>query len=99
VFRSLLKTAVVLVLFFGSTIGLLGGVSLVEKSFAASDSGEFFSSNRNAKRCLFRANEFHDSKSRSFLKTKNMFTVRLTVGQTSEGFGASQATAYKARLM
>jgi HAE1 family hydrophobic/amphiphilic exporter-1 len=33
--------AVVLVLFFGSTIGLLGGGSLVENSFAASDSGEF----------------------------------------------------------
>jgi hypothetical protein len=58
-----------------------------------------FSANRNAKRCFW-TNQFHDTKkSRSFLNTEEYVLSQTTiVGQATGGFGASQATAYKAEI-
>jgi hypothetical protein len=58
---------------------------------------ESFSANRNAKRC-FLQNQFHDTqKAEAFLNTEEYVLSQTTiVGQATGGFGASQATAYKA---
>ncbi|KFF19326.1 efflux RND transporter permease subunit [Flavobacterium hydatis] len=92
------KTVIlVLMLFFGSIFGLspfIGG-----EFFAASDSGEFLVQIEMPKDASLEQTNFMTQKAEAFLKGEEYVHSQITtVGQTSEGFGASQATAYKAEI-
>jgi len=90
---------VVLVLFFGSTIGLMGGGFIGGEFFAASDSGEFLVQIEMPKDASLEQTNFMTQKAENFLKKEEyVFSQITTIGQTSEGLGASQATAYKSEI-
>ena len=90
---------VVLVLFFGSIISLLGGGYIGGEFFAASDSGEFLVQIEMPKDASLEQTNFMTQKAEAFLKKEAyVFSQITTVGQTSEGLGASQATAYKSEI-
>ncbi|AWG20591.1 acriflavin resistance protein [Flavobacterium faecale] len=90
---------VVLVLFFSSTMGLVGGGFIGGEFFAASDSGEFLVQIELPKDASLEQTNFMTQKAEAFLKTQEYVHSQITtVGQTSEGMGASQATAYKAEI-
>ena len=91
--------AIVLVLFFGSTIGLLGGGFIGGEFFASSDSGEFLVQIEMPKDTSLEQTNFMTQRAEAFLKAEPYVKTQITmVGQTSEGMGASQATAYKAEI-
>ncbi|TXI64031.1 MAG: efflux RND transporter permease subunit, partial [Flavobacterium sp.] len=91
--------AVVLVLFFGSTIGLMGGGFIGGEFFAASDSGEFLVQIEMPKDASLEQTNFMTQKAEAFLKKEPFVHSQITtIGQTSEGLGASQATAYKSEI-
>lgn len=90
---------VVLVLFFSSTVGLLGGGFIGGEFFAASDSGEFLVQIELPKDASLEQTNFMTQKAEAYLKSQKYVHSQITtVGQTSEGLGASQATAYKAEI-
>ena len=95
-----IKTILVVVfLFFASTIGLLGGGFIGGEFFASSDSGEFLVQIEMPKDASLEQSNFMSQKAEAFLKNeKYVANLITTVGQTSEGFGAAQATAYKAEI-
>jgi multidrug efflux pump subunit AcrB len=92
------KTIVlVLILFFGSIFGL--GSFIGGEFFASSDSGEFLVQIEMPKDASLEQTNFMTQKAEAFLKGEEYVHSQITtVGQTSEGFGASQATAYKAEI-
>lgn len=90
--------AVVLVLFFSSVAlvptGFIGG-----EFFAASDSGEFLVQIEMPKDASLEQTNFMTQKAEEFLKKEAFVHSQITtVGQTSEGLGAQQATAYKSEI-
>lgn len=90
---------VVLILFFASTIGLLGGGFIGGEFFASSDSGEFLVQIEMPKDASLEQTNFMTQKAEAYLKKQEYVKSQITtVGQTSEGMGASQATAYKAEI-
>ncbi|MBC5840712.1 efflux RND transporter permease subunit [Flavobacterium sp. F-380] len=90
---------VVVVLFFSSTIGLVGGGFIGGEFFAASDSGEFLVQIELPKDASLEQTNFMTQKAEAFLKTQEYVLSQITtVGQTSEGMGGTQATAYKAEI-
>tara|TARA_R110002126_G_scaffold64378_4_gene164891 strand:- start:278 stop:3448 length:3171 start_codon:yes stop_codon:yes gene_type:complete len=90
---------VVVVLFFSSTIGLVGGGFIGGEFFAASDSGEFLVQIELPKDASLEQTNFMTQKAEAFLKTQEYVHSQITtVGQTSEGMGGTQATAYKAEI-
>jgi HAE1 family hydrophobic/amphiphilic exporter-1 len=90
--------AVVLVIFF-SAIALLPAGFIGGEFFARSDSGEFLVQIEMPKDASLEQTNFMTQKAEAFLAAqediKSQFT---TVGQTSEGMGASQSTAYKSEI-
>ena len=91
--------AVVLVLFLFSTFGLALGGFIGGEFFASSDSGEFLVQIEMPKDASLEQSNFMSQKAEAFLKTQEYVASQITtVGQTSEGFGAAQATAYKAEI-
>ncbi|WP_291151135.1 efflux RND transporter permease subunit [Flavobacterium sp. UBA7680] len=92
------KTVIlVLILFFGSIFGLGGFIG--GEFFASSDSGEFLVQIEMPKDASLEQTNFMTQKAEAFLKSQEYVHSQITtVGQTSEGFGASQATAYKAEI-
>lgn len=92
------KTIVlVLILFFGSIFGL--GSFIGGEFFASSDSGEFLVQIEMPKDASLEQTNFMTQKAEAYLKGEEYVHSQITtVGQTSEGFGASQATAYKAEI-
>ncbi|TPG44396.1 efflux RND transporter permease subunit [Flavobacterium pectinovorum] len=92
------KTIVlVLILFFGSIFGLGGFIG--GEFFASSDSGEFLVQIEMPKDASLEQTNFMTQKAEAYLKAQEYVHSQITtVGQTSEGFGASQATAYKAEI-
>lgn len=92
------KTVVlVLILFFGSIFGLGGFIG--GEFFASSDSGEFLVQIEMPKDASLEQTNFMTQKAEAYLKGQEYVHSQITtVGQTSEGFGASQATAYKAEI-
>jgi len=90
--------AIVLVLFFAS-IALIPAGFIGGEFFAASDSGEFLVQIEMPKDASLEQTNFMTQKAEAFLKTQEYVKSQITtVGQTSEGLGASQATAYKAEI-
>ncbi|MEN9907261.1 MAG: hypothetical protein RLZZ540_402 [Bacteroidota bacterium] len=89
----------VVVLFFASTIGLMGGGFIGGEFFAASDSGEFLVQIEMPKDASLEQTNFMTQKAEAYLKAQKYVHSQITtVGQTSEGMGASQSTAYKAEI-
>ncbi|RUT70827.1 efflux RND transporter permease subunit [Flavobacterium cupreum] len=87
----------VLILFFGSIFGLGGFIG--GEFFASSDSGEFLVQIEMPKDASLEQTNFMTQKAEAYLKSQEYVHSQITtVGQTSEGFGASQATAYKAEI-
>ncbi|KVV13607.1 efflux RND transporter permease subunit [Flavobacterium sp. TAB 87] len=90
---------VVLVLFFGTIFSLLGGGFIGGEFFAKSDSGEFLVQIELPKDASLEQTNFMTQKAEAFLKAQEYVQSQITiVGQTSEGMGAAQATAYKAEI-
>ncbi len=90
---------VVLVLFFSSTIGLIGGGFIGGEFFASSDSGEFLVQIEMPKDASLEQTNFMTQKAEAFLKTQEYVKSQITtIGQTSDGMGASQSTAYKSEI-
>lgn len=90
---------VVIVLFFTSTIGLMGGGYIGGEFFASSDSGEFLVQIEMPKDASLEQTNFMTQKAEAYLKKQEYVHSQITtVGQTSEGMGATQATAYKAEI-
>jgi HAE1 family hydrophobic/amphiphilic exporter-1 len=91
--------AIILVLFFGTMISLFGGGYIGAEFFATSDSGEFLVQIEMPKDASLEQTNFMTQKAEAFLKQQEyVYSQFTTVGQTSEGLGASQATAYKAEI-
>lgn len=91
--------AIILVLFFGTMISLFGGGYIGAEFFATSDSGEFLVQIEMPKDASLEQTNFMTQKAEAFLKQQEYVHSQITtVGQTSEGMGASQATAYKAEI-
>lgn len=91
--------AIVVVLFFASTIGLMGGGFIGGEFFASSDSGEFLVQIEMPKDASLEQTNFMTQKAEAYLKKQEyVYSQITTVGQTSEGMGATQATAYKAEI-
>lgn len=90
--------AIVLVLFF-SSIALIPAGFIGGEFFAASDSGEFLVQIEMPKDASLEQTNFMTQKAEAFLATQEYVLSQITtVGQTSEGMGGSQATAYKAEI-
>ncbi len=90
---------VVVVLFLSSTMGLVGGGFIGGEFFAASDSGEFLVQIEMPKDASLEQANFMTQKAEDYLsKQKYVYSQFSTVGQTSEGMGATQATAYKSEI-
>jgi HAE1 family hydrophobic/amphiphilic exporter-1 len=90
--------AIVLLLFF-SSIALIPAGFIGGEFFAASDSGEFLVQIEMPKDASLERTNFMTQKAEAFLSTQEYVKTQITtVGQTSEGFGSSQATAYKAEI-
>jgi len=92
-------TIVVLVLFFTSTIGLIGGGFIGGEFFAQSDKGEFLVQIELPKVASLEQSNFMAQKAEMFLKKqKEVKSLITTVGQTSEGFEGGRANAYKSEI-
>jgi HAE1 family hydrophobic/amphiphilic exporter-1 len=90
---------IVVVLFFTSTVGLMGGGFIGGEFFASSDSGEFLVQIEMPKDASLEQTNFMTQKAEAYLKKQEYVHSQITtVGQTSEGMGATQATAYKAEI-
>jgi hydrophobe/amphiphile efflux-1 (HAE1) family protein len=91
--------AVVLVLFFGTIFSLFGGGFIGGEFFASSDSGEFLVQIEMPKDASLEQTNFMTQKAEAYLKNEEYVHSQITtVGQTSEGMGGAQATAYKAEI-
>ena len=89
----------VLVLFFSSTVGLLGGGFIGGEFFASSDSGEFLVQIEMPKDASLEQTNFMTQRAEAYLKNQEYVKSQITtVGQTSSGMGASQSTAYKSEI-
>ncbi|UOK43373.1 MULTISPECIES: efflux RND transporter permease subunit [Flavobacterium] len=90
---------VVLVLFFGTIFGLFGGGFIGGEFFASSDSGEFLVQIEMPKDASLEQTNFMTQRAEAFLKKEQYVESQFTIiGQTSEGFAGTQATAYKAEI-
>lgn len=100
---SLAHKKTTLALVFGllivSTVGLLGGGYIGAEFFAKSDRGEFLVQIEMPKDASIEQTNAMTQKAEDYLKTKKEVTKLIaTVGQSSEGMGGSQATAYKSEI-
>ena len=90
---------VVMLLFLTSTCGLMGGGFIGGEFFASSDSGEFLVQIELPKDASLEQTNFMTQKAEAYLRSQEYVKSQITtIGQTSEGMGASQATAYKAEI-
>jgi HAE1 family hydrophobic/amphiphilic exporter-1 len=94
------KTTLAVVLFiFFSSIALIPAGFIGGEFFATSDSGEFLVQIEMPKDASLEQTNFMTQKAEAFLKSQEYVHSQITtVGQTSEGMGAAQATAYKAEI-
>ncbi|WP_413999902.1 efflux RND transporter permease subunit [Flavobacterium sp. W1B] len=90
--------AIILVAFFGS-FALVGGGFIGGEFFAKTDKGEFLVQIELPKDASIEQTNFMTQKAENYLrKDKSIVDMITTVGQTSEGMGASQSTAYKSEI-
>lgn len=94
------KTTLALVLvLLVSSFWLLGAGYIGAEFFAKSDRGEFLVQIELPKDASIEQTNLITQKAEEYLRSKKEVTKTIaTVGQSSEGIGASQATAYKAEI-
>ncbi|NII26727.1 efflux RND transporter permease subunit [Pseudoflavitalea sp. X16] len=89
---------VMLVLFFGSFY-LVGAGYIGTEFFAKTDRGEFLVQIEMPKDASIEQTNAMTRRAEEYLKTKKEVTKLITtIGQSSDGMGASQSTAYKAEI-
>ena len=92
-------TLLVVLLLFVSSIFLLMGGFIGTEFFPQSDRGEFLVQIEMPKDAAIEQTNLMTQRAEQFLRSKKEVTDLITtVGQTSEGFGATQATAYKSEI-
>lgn len=90
--------AIVILLFF-SSFALVGAGFIGGEFFPKTDRGEFLVQIELPKDVSIEQSNFMAQKAEAYLeKNKDIVSLITTVGQTSEGFGGTQATAYKAEI-
>ncbi|MGN6418309.1 MAG: efflux RND transporter permease subunit [Pseudobacter sp.] len=91
--------AIVLVMFVGSLYMVAGGF-IGGEFFAKSDRGEFLVQIEMPKDAAIERTNLMTQKAEKFLRNKiEVVDLITTVGQTSEGLGASQSTPYKSEIL
>jgi len=94
-----IKTIIVVLVLFFSSVALVPTGFIGGEFFAASDSGEFLVQIEMPKDASLEQTNFMTQKAEVFLKNEPFVHSQITtVGQTSEGLGAQQATAYKSEI-
>ncbi|WP_231425933.1 efflux RND transporter permease subunit [Pedobacter sp. Leaf250] len=92
-------TLVMMVVLFFSSCGLLAGGYIGFEFFPKSDKGEFLLQIEMPKDVSLEQTNFYTQKAEDYLsKQKDVIQTIATVGQSSEGMGASQSTAYKSEI-
>lgn len=82
-----------------ASFGLLGAGYIGAEFFAKSDRGEFLVQIEMPKDASIEQTNVMTQKAEEYLRTKKEVTKLITtVGQSSEGMGSTQATAYKAEI-
>ena len=96
--HKVITLLIVIVMFFGS-IGLLGAGFIGGEFFPKLDRGQFLVQMELPKDASVEQSNFIAQKAEQYLKGRPEVTgVITTVGQTSEGMGATQSTAYKGEI-
>jgi HAE1 family hydrophobic/amphiphilic exporter-1 len=94
-----IKTIIVVVVLFFSSLYMVIGGYVGGEFFARSDAGEFLVQIEMPKDASLEQTNFMTQKAEAFLKKQEDVTNLITtVGQTSEGFSGTQATAYKSEI-
>ena len=89
----------VFVVLIGTIVVLMGGGYIGGEFFPKTDKGEFLVQMELPKDATIEESNFVTQKAEKFLRgKKEVVDMITTVGQSSEGFGAAQATAYKAEI-
>lgn len=89
----------VFILLFGTIAILMGGKYIGGEFLPKTDKGEFLVQIELPKDATIEESNFMTQKAEKFLRDKKeVVDMITTVGQSSEGFGAAQATAYKAEI-
>ena len=89
----------VFILLFGTIAILMGGKYIGGEFFPKTDKGEFLVQMELPKDATIEESNFVTQKAEKFLRDKKeVVDMITTVGQSSEGFGAAQATAYKSEI-
>lgn len=90
---------IVVILFFTSSFGLVGGGYIGQEFFAKIDKGEFMIQLELPKDASIEQSNYMTQKAESYLENKKeVERLITTVGQTSNGFGGSQTTLYKSEI-
>lgn len=94
-----LLTLIIMFVMFISSCGLLAGGYIGFEFFPKSDKGEFLLQIEMPKDVSLEQTNFYTQKAEDYLsKQKDVIQTIATVGQSSEGMGASQSTAYKSEI-
>ena len=89
----------VFIVLFGTIAILIGGKYIGGEFFPKTDKGEFLVQMELPKDATIEESNFVTQKAEKFLRgKKEVVDMITTVGQSSEGFGAAQATAYKSEI-
>ena len=92
-------TLLVVFVLFASSVFLIIGGFIGSEFFPKSDRGEFLVQIEMPKDAAIEQTNLMTQRAEQYLRTKKGVTDLITtVGQTSEGFGATQATAYKSEI-
>lgn len=97
--NRLATIAIVTVLFFGTVFGLFGGGFIGGEFFAKIDRGEFMVQLELPKDAALEQTNFITKQAEDYLKTKSeVVSLITTVGQSSDGWGGAQGSAYKSEI-
>ncbi|MBF6608057.1 MAG: efflux RND transporter permease subunit, partial [Flavobacterium sp.] len=93
------STLLIVLLLFFSSLGLVIGGYIGGEFFPQSDRGQFLVQLELPKDASLEQTNFMTQKAENYLRGKNEIeTMIATVGQSSTGFGAAQATPYKSEI-
>ena len=97
--RKVTTLLIVLALFIGSIMFLFGGGFIGGEFFPKLDRGQFMVQMELPKDASIESTNFITQQAEEFLrKQEGVKSIISTIGQTSEGFGGAQSTAYKSEI-
>ena len=97
--NKIISLLVVVVLFFASTFGLLGGGFIGSDFFPGNDKGEFYLQIEMNKDASIESTNFMTQKAEDYLKDKPEIEKMITtVGQASDGMMSTSGSAYKSEI-